>query len=46
MHADRTVSEKESAFLTELASQMALPEGEAKMIVLAIEALNRDSLDS
>ena len=46
VHADRTVSEQESAFLTSLAGQMALPEGEAKMIVLAIEALNRDSLDS
>ena len=46
MHADRTVTEQESAFLAALADQMALPEGEAKMIVLAIEALNRDSLDS
>ena len=46
VHADRTVTEQEAAFLAALADQMALPEGEAKMIVLAIEALNRDSLDS
>ena len=31
VHADRTVTEQESAFLAALADQMALPEGEAKM---------------
>jgi len=44
-HADRTVTEDESAFLQDLAQRMALPDGEAAAILVAIEALNRDSLD-
>ena len=45
-HADRTVTTEESAFLESLSKQMALPEGEAASILVAIEALNRDSLDA
>ena len=44
-HADRNVTEEESAFLLDLSQRMALPEGEAASILVAIEALNRDSLD-
>ena len=44
-HADRTVTKDESAFLQDLAQRMALPDGEAATILMAIEALNRDSLD-
>jgi hypothetical protein len=45
-HADRTVTDQESAFLESLSKQLALPEGEAASILVAIEALNRDSLDA
>ena len=45
-HADRTVTAEESAFLKKLSTQMDLPEGEAASILIAIEALNRDSLDT
>ena len=44
-HADRNVTEEESAFLLDLSERMALPEGEAASILVAIEALNRDRLD-
>ena len=44
-HSDRTVTVEESAFLQDLAQRMALPDGEAAAILVAIEALNRDSLD-
>jgi len=44
-HADRNVTEEESAFLLDLSQRMALPEGEAASILVAIEALNRDRLD-
>ena len=44
-HADRTVTKDESAFLQDLAQRMALPDGEGATILMAIEALNRDSLD-
>ena len=45
-HADRTVTAEESAFLKNLSTQMDLPEGESASILVAIEALNRDSLDA
>ena len=45
-HADRTVTDKESAFIKNLSSQIDLPEGEAASILGPIEALNRDSLDA
>ena len=44
VHADRTVTDDEKTFLQRLATSLDLPEGEANMIVRAIEALNRDSL--
>ena len=44
-HADRNVTEEESAFLLDLSQRMALPEGQAASILVAIEALNRDRLD-
>ena len=44
-HADRNVTEEESTFLLDLSQRMALPEGEAASILVAIEALNRDRLD-
>ena len=44
-HADRNVTEEESAFLLDLSQRMALPEGEAASILVAIKALNRDRLD-
>ena len=44
-HADRNVTEEESAFLLDLSQRMALPEGRAASILVAIEALNRDRLD-
>ena len=44
-HADRNVTAEESAFLLDLSQRMALPEGEAASILVAIEALNRDRLD-
>ena len=44
-HADRNITEEESAFLHDLSQRMALPAGEAASILVAIEALNRDRLD-
>jgi hypothetical protein len=46
VHADRKVTPEETEFLDQLTSQMSLPENEARMVVQAIEALNRDMLDS
>ena len=46
VHADRRVTPEETDLLNQLARQMSLPENEARMIVEAIEALNRDTLDS
>nr|WP_115093894.1 tellurite resistance TerB family protein [Synechococcus sp. UW106] len=46
VHADRKVTPEESEFLDQLTSQMSLPVNEARMVVQAIEALNRDMLDS
>ena len=46
VHADRKVTPEETEFLDQLTSQMSLPVNEARMVVQAIEALNRDMLDS
>lgn len=45
VHADRKVMPAEAEFLQKLADQLDLADGQAKAIVRAIEALNRDSLD-
>ncbi len=44
VHADRKVTDDERDFLQRLAESINLPDGEASMVVRAIEALNRDSL--
>ena len=46
VHADRKVTPEETEFLDQLTSQMSLPVNEARMVVQAIEALNRDMVDS
>ena len=46
VHADRTITPEETNLLKQLIGQMTLPEKEACMIIGAIEALNRDMLDS
>ena len=46
VHADRKVTPEETEFLDQLTSQISLPGNEARMVVQAIEALNRDMLDS
>ena len=46
VHADRKVTPEETEFLQQLTCQMSLPVNEARMVVQAIEALNRDMLDS
>jgi hypothetical protein len=46
VHADRRVTPEETDLLNQLSRQMSLPENEARMVVEAIEALNRDMLDS
>lgn len=46
VHADKKVTPEEEDFLKQLASKMSLPDAEATMILVAIEALNRDMLDS
>ncbi len=46
VHADRTVSSEEQAFLDELIQRVDLPAGKAKTVMEAIIALNRDSLAS
>lgn len=46
VHADKRMNPEEKDFLQQLVSKVELPENEANMIVVAIEALNRDMLDS
>ena len=46
VHADRVVAPAETEFLNGLCGAMTLPEGQARGIVSAIMALNRDSLAS
>ena len=46
VHADRTVTTEEQAFLNELAQSVDLPQGKAQAVMDAIMALNYDSLDS
>ena len=46
VHADRKITPEETDLLNQLTRQMSLPENEARMVVQAIEALNRDMLDS
>lgn len=46
VHADRVVEVAETEFLNKLCDAMTLPEGQARGIVAAIMALNRDSLAS
>jgi hypothetical protein len=46
VHADRKITTEETDLLDQLTRQMTLPDNEACMVVEAIEALNRDMLDS
>ena len=46
VYADRKITEEEIELLDQLTSQMMLPANEARMVVEAIAALNRDMLDS
>ena len=46
VHADRRITPEETDLLNQLSQQMSLPENEARMVIEAIEALNRDMLDS
>ena len=46
VHADRRITPEETDLLNQLSRQMSLPENEARMVIEAIEALNRDMLDS
>ena len=46
VHADRRITPEETELLSQLSRQMSLPENEARMVIEAIEALNRDMLDS
>jgi hypothetical protein len=46
VHADRTVTTGEQAFLNELAHSVDLPQGKAQAVMDAIMALNYDSLAS
>ena len=46
VHADRTVTTEEQAFLNELAQSVDLPQGKAQAVMDAIMALNYDSLAS
>ena len=46
VHADRKITGEEIDLLDQLTHQMTLPDNEARMIVEAIAALNRDMLDS
>jgi len=46
VHADRRITPEETELLSQLSQQMSLPENEARMVIEAIEALNRDMLDS
>ena len=46
VHADRKITAEETDLLDQLTRQMTLPENEARMVVEAIKALNRDMLGS
>ena len=46
VHADRRITPEETELLSQLSQQMSLPDNEARMVIEAIEALNRDMLDS
>lgn len=46
VHADRKVTEEETAFLNQLAIQVSLPDDEARMVIHSIEALNCPMLES
>ena len=46
VHADRTVTPGEQAFLNELSQSVDLPQGKAQAVMNAIMALNYDSLAS
>ena len=46
VHADRKITAEETDLLDQLTRQMTLPDNEARMVVEAIAALNRDMLDS
>ena len=46
VHADRKVTEEETAFLNQLAIQVSLPDDEARMVIDSIEALNCPMLES
>ena len=46
VHADRKITAEETDLLNQLTRQMTLPDNEARMVVEAIKALNRDMLGS
>ena len=46
VHADRKITEEETDLLDQLTRQMTMPDNDARMVVEAIAALNRDMLDS
>ena len=46
VHADRKVTDEETAFLHQLAIQVSLPDDEARMVIDSIEALNCPMLES
>ena len=46
VHADRKITAEETDLLDQLTRQMTLPDNEARMVVEAIKALNRDMLGS
>ena len=46
VHADRKITAEETDLLDQLTRQMTLPDNEARMVVEAIAALNRDMRDS
>jgi len=46
VHADRKITAEETNLLDQLTRQMTLPDNEARMVVEAIKALNRDMLGS
>ena len=46
VHADRKITAEETVLLDKLTRQMTMPDNDARMVVEAIAALNRDMLDS
>ncbi len=46
VHADRKITAEETDLLDQLTRQMTMPDNDARMVVEAIAALNRDRLDS